>query len=92
MWPFKKKTIELERDKIGAAIAKLEAFRKIGETFNCLGRTCVVTGHWDLLPFVGVVPLLRFDYCDESGRLHAATFLVSELPALENQQKEIGNG
>jgi hypothetical protein len=85
MWPFKKK--EPERDWTSEEIEKLKAFRDVGETFNYLGRTCVVTGHWDWWPHIGVIPMLKFDYCDDCGKLHAASARVSELPALENQQK-----
>ena len=90
MWPFKKK--EPERDMTGEAIEKLKAFRDVGETFNYLGRTCVVTGHWKFVPYRGAVPMLTFDYCDDHGRLHAASSRVSELPALENQQKPNAGG
>jgi len=86
MWPFKKK--EFERNAKVEAIAKLKAFRDVGETFKYLGRTCVVTGHWEFWPYAGIVPILKFDYCDDSGRLHTATARVSELSALVNQQEQ----
>lgn len=85
MWPFKKK--EHERDTTGEAIAELKAFRDVGETFNYLGRTCVVTGHWEYWRDIGVVPMLKFDYCDDHGVLHAVSARLAELPALRNQQK-----
>lgn len=84
MWPFKKK--EPERNCAGEAIEKLQEFKKIGETFNYLGRTCIVTGHWEFWPCVGVVPLLQFDYADDTGKIHNCKMRVTELPALINQQ------
>ena len=84
MWPFKKK--EPKPDRTGETIAKLKSFKDIGETFNYLGRTCVVTGHWEYWPYCGVVPMLKFDYADEHGILHSVSANIRELPALINQQ------
>ena len=84
MWPFNKK--EPERNYTAEAVAKLKEFKDVGETFNYLGRHCIVTGHWHYLPYVGVVPLLQFDYADDMGKLHHCTARVAELPALVNQQ------
>jgi len=87
MWPFKKKeSKEPIEDLRHAAIEKIEGFRKIGETFNYLGRTCVVTGHQELIPMLGVMPMLRCDYADDAGVLHSIKFLPHELPALIAQQ------
>lgn len=80
MWPFKKKTLEV--DPRIEAIAALKAFGGIGHQFNYLGRVCVVTGHYDFLPWYGIVPMLKFDYADNSGVLHSMSARVSELPAL----------
>lgn len=85
MWPFGEK--EPERDKTGEAIAELKAFRDVGETFNYLGRICLVTGHWEWWPRLGVIPLLKFDYCDDVGVLHSCSARRAELPALINQQQ-----
>ena len=85
MWPFKKKEHEPNRNL--EDISKLRAFRDVGETFNYLGRTCIVTGHWECFPYLGIIPVLKFDYCDDLGKLHSASARLSELPALINQQK-----
>ena len=58
MWPFSKKE-EPKENRTQACIDKLQEFRKVGETFNYLGRTCVVTGHSDFYPYLGIVPMLK---------------------------------
>lgn len=40
MWPFKEK--KPERDFTNETIADLKNFRDIGETFNYLGRNCIL--------------------------------------------------
>lgn len=85
MWPFSEKK-KPEVDRTQACIDKLMAFKKVGETFNYLGRTCVVTGHVDFYPYVGIIPMLKFDYADEQGVIHCMSASIRELPALVNQQ------
>lgn len=84
MWPFKSKPKSNPSEEV---LDKLRAFREVGETFNYLGRTCIVTGHFDLLPLVGFVPMLKFDYCDDLGVLHSMSAGVGELPGLIKQQE-----
>lgn len=83
MWPFKRK--EPERDYVSEEIEKLKAFRDVGETFNYLGRTCVVAGHYDVWGGEKI-PMLMFDYCDNTGRSCSYSARVRELPALIHQQ------
>ena len=85
MWPFSKKE-EPKENRTQACIDELRAFRNVGETFNYLGRTCIVTGHCDFHPYVGIIPMLKFDYADEHGVIHSMSAYIRELPALVNQQ------
>jgi hypothetical protein len=52
-------------------IEKLEASIAIGDTFKYLGRNCIVTGHHEFVPYIGVLPKLTFDYCDIFGVIHS---------------------
>ena len=79
MWPFRKKE-QKESPKI-EEINKLREFCDIGDSFMYLGRKCVVTGHTEYMPW-GVVPLLKFDYCDDRGVLHNGSAMLSEIDAL----------
>ena len=83
MWPFTK--TEPRENGTLEAVNKLKAFRDVGETFQYLGRKCVVTGHVEMMPW-GFVPLLKFDYCDKNGVLHNRSAMLSEIPALEQNQ------
>lgn len=97
MWPFKNKervNEESSKDTITIAINKLKEFRDVGETFNYLGRTCIVTGHCDIkyqgiYSTIVIVPLLKFDYCDNYGVLHSCAFKLNELPAVIKQQEAL---
>ena len=80
MWPSKEDYVDKE-------IAKLKAFRDIGETFNYLGRTCVVTGHWGGGVDIGIIPELRFNYCDDLGVIRSYSIGQAELPGLIKRQK-----
>lgn len=82
MWSFKKK--QMGKDPTVERFEKLERFRKVGETFNYLGRTCIVTNHSVPTPW-GPEPRLCFDYCDNAGVIHHLVFSVAELPALMGQ-------
>lgn len=86
MWPFTKK--EPKRDYITEAIVKLKEFKDVGETFNYLGRQCIVTGYWDYEPNVGYIPMLKFDYADDMGRLHHFSTRVFDLPTLSGAVKQ----
>lgn len=89
MWPFKHKS-EPESDYIVNVTpdARLKAFRDIGETFNYLGRECVVTGHGKLVG-IGLAVVyqseLCADYCDNNGVIRQIKFSLSELPILIKQ-------
>lgn len=85
MWPFRKK--DRESSCLDEGLKKLAAFREVGETFNYLGRTCVVTRHWDYITDLGVIPVLMFDYTDKHGVLHSRTATLGELPGIIAQQK-----
>jgi hypothetical protein len=69
-------------------LAELKAFRDVGETFNYLGRECVVTGHRYLPGRFGCWPHMQFDYCDNNGVIHSMSARANELPALIKQQNE----
>ena len=85
MWPFTKEK-EHKPNRTQECIEKLKAFRDIGQTFNYLGRVCVVTAHDEFYPYIGKVPLLKFDYADDHGVIHCMSAKIHELPALINQQ------
>ena len=90
MWPFKKKEVEATKIDIriknmNDTIEKFKAFREIGETFNYLGRTCIVTGHWTFSGYMGYTPELKFDYADELGVIHSTSITIHELPVLLKQ-------
>ena len=92
MWPFKrKKKVDLWADMITSfenGIRDLEAFRKVGETFTYLGRTCVVTSLGECIPgqypyaLPTVVARLAANYADNQGRIHEITFAWDQLPTL----------
>lgn len=85
MWPFSKKE-EPKEDRTQAYIDELRAFRDVGDTFNYLGRRCVVTGHYEFNLHLGIIPVLKFDYADKHGVIHSMSASIRELPALVNQQ------
>ena len=90
MWPFKEKEPKEKEPNHGAeTVAELKAFRDIGETFNYLGRTCIVTGHAEWWMDIGIIPKLRFDHCDNPGVIHSSSASPAELPGLINQQKDV---
>jgi hypothetical protein len=86
MWPFTKNK-EPEPNRTQECIDRLKAFRDIGETFDYLGRTCIVTGHAEFYPYIGIIPVLKFDYADDHGVIHCMSANIRELPALVNQQE-----
>lgn len=76
-----------KKDRIRAMLADLEGFRKIGETFNFLGATCVVTGYvWSTLEESAI---LFCDYRDGYGVIREHQFSHHELPGLRNQNPEV---
>ena len=88
MWTFKKKeTEEPKIDRTLICIDELNAFRKLGEKFNYLGVTIIVTGHHELEMGVGyglnVRPVLKGDYKNYNGEIKPISFAYRELPALQ---------
>lgn len=67
-------------------VQALREFRDLGETFNYLGRTMIVTGHWDDHPEIRPWAVLKCDYADDSGVIRKIEFGPSELPGLIAQQ------
>ena len=91
MWPFKKLgPVDAEptiQDLRNEMIAKLQARFPIGSEFRYLGRTLIVTGHWEdsvnLYHFhLARLPKLRADYADDHGVLHSITLDAVEAIAL----------
>lgn len=87
MWPFREKETKTKIDGTKKAVDELKAFRDIGETFNYLGITCIVTGHCEYLGMIGFVPILICDYVDGRGQIRQAKFSLRELPGLIKQQE-----
>lgn len=87
MWPFKPKPKAPCWKQQG--VEAFKAFRDIGQTFNYLGRTCIVTRHWMLWPYVGPIPELHADYVDECGIVRSISFLLGELPGLKAQNPDV---
>ena len=88
MWPFKKKEVEEPKvDRTQICIENLKAFRKLGEKFNYLGVTIIVTGHHELELGVGyrlnLRPVLKGDYKNDKGEIKSISFAYRELPALQ---------
>lgn len=87
MWPFKKK--EPEEPKIDITqikIDELKSFRCIGEKFNYLGVTIIVTGHSELYSIglsLGRRPMLSGNYKNEKGEIKDISFSYRELPGLQ---------
>ena len=86
MWPFKTK--QPERDPRLDGVRELKEFRGLGQTFNYLGRTCIVTGHvyqeWSEFGLYWR-PSLRCDYVDDKGVIRQVSFSPAELPGLRAQ-------
>jgi hypothetical protein len=83
IWPFKKR--EPRPDWRRDAIARLQAWRKIGETFEYLGRQCVVTGHFEQsFHDLGVSTFVQLsaDYADDLGVIRNVSFGWQEAKAL----------
>lgn len=82
---FKKKKPKV--DNRNEEIKKLRATIGIGEAFNYLGRTCIVTGHTEFLPYIGAYPRLSFDYLDSHGVIHSRSMSPVEFYSLINRQE-----
>lgn len=91
MWPFKTRKNEKQRDYNQNLIDELREFRGMGETFNYLGRTLIVTAHTELIPGVcgiAILPCLQCDYANENGDIKRIRFSAKELPGLIKQQEK----
>ena len=75
--------------KLISEIEQLENFRPVGETFNHLGVTCIVTAHGSRVPMVGIVAKLICDYVDKDGRINQICFGLNELPMLVKENPTI---
>lgn len=72
--------------RLEAEIEEFRQFRDIGETFNYLGRTLIVTAHTETAVDLGEYARLRCDYADNDGVIRQISFQPRELPALIAQQ------
>lgn len=72
-------------------IQELTEWRKLGESFEYLGRIMVVTAHYktDIIivsrfPEIRMKPSIHANYADDLGVIHSITFNVQESLALMN--------
>ncbi len=100
MWPFSR-----QRDAVRAPpdfnqqmIEQLRAWRDIGDSFEYLGRTMIVTKHYDVdYTIIGRCPVIQFraavkaDYADDVGVIHGVTFDAMEAIALMRSQPKPPN-
>ena len=77
-----------EQTEFELMVCQLEKFRNIGETFNYLGVTCIVTGHVEFNGFE-LCPRLLADYVDKNGVIRQVSFGYGELIGLKQQQEEL---
>lgn len=71
------------------AINELREWRAIGESFQYLGRECVVTGHYRVsFHELGIhtYPELSADYADDLGVIRHVAFDMTEARALMARQ------
>ncbi len=78
MWPFKSDPLKKE-------VAELKAFRDIGETFRCEGKTYRVKAHTQYLPMVGLKAVLVCEYSYNSEAKLMRTFGTNNLAELRRQ-------
>lgn len=92
MWFKRKKKKDQGPSPTQIAFDELEAFRKVGETFQYLGTTMMVTRHWEITRgFHGmpdIRPCLVCDYADKNGVIHQASFGTGELRTLRQENLE----
>ena len=74
-------------ERVEEGFKRLCAFRKVGQIFNYLGRTCLVRSHATFVGVLGWVPELQAEYADEMGMIHTLHFGESDLPALRSQNE-----
>lgn len=70
------------------AMEKAESFRKIGETFNYLGKTFTVTGYMKISPICTPLIGIEADYVDGQGVIRNHWFYSCEIPTLMAQNQE----
>jgi hypothetical protein len=75
-------------ERINGEVAQLKAFRDVGQTFNYLGMTCMVTGYYGTYLGGQRYAVLQADYVDVTGLYHHIKFDVEKLPCLRNQNPE----
>lgn len=73
------------KPKEPSAIERLKAWRDIGDTFEYLGKTCVVTRHYKVYGH-GKRPCIIACYADNNGILRDAYFSVDEIEAIQRTQ------
>ena len=76
MWPF---TVSDDKKRI---CAEVEAAWPIGKQFTYLGRDCVVTRNWLLLPGMGVTPGIEYEYADKLGVMHSRICYAWQPPVM----------
>lgn len=99
MWPFKgfkaggviqaPEMTKHNRSSKQELVDEMRAWRKIGDTFNYLGRECVVTGYARYIPHhlgIDVAVELQADYADDLGVIRSVTFTPREWRALADKQ------
>lgn len=89
MWPFKNKP--KERTPRQRDFDALVAWRKVGETFDYLGRTCHLVRHgrrvWIGVDFGYLLePGIEADYVDNHGVIHRIEFEWGESMRLMEEQ------
>lgn len=94
MWPFNRggKIAVTKNEGLDLAeqlVRQLATWRPIGEKFEYLGRTMVVTAHHIIdvsreypLPQVRLRPVIQANYADELGVIRSITFGTQEAVAL----------
>lgn len=84
MFNRRKKEEKAEEDKF----SRLKEFRDVGETFQYLGRTCVVTGFMNYPMALCDLPTIMYDYADNNGVIHSALASIHKLEAIIAQQHD----
>lgn len=89
MWPFKSKPKPPpEKHWTEVGHDRLLATFDLGETFQYLGRTCVVTGYFKFDGF-WLCPSLVCDYADEHGVIREIIFRVDEAERLSQGKEKV---
>lgn len=87
LWPFgKSKPAEIS--PATQLLRQLMQWRSLGQTFDYLGRTCIVTGHWWVV-FDDSVTGITADYADELGVIHSIKFGPGESRGLMERDASV---